>query len=42
MDIAAFLFMGFFELIAIGSLAFIGLSFYVGWTGYTHVRDDED
>jgi hypothetical protein len=42
MDIAAFLFMGFFALIAIGSVAFIGLSFYVGWSGYTHFREDED
>jgi hypothetical protein len=42
MDAFFFLFMAFLALIAIGSVAFIGLSFYVGWTGYTHARNDED
>jgi hypothetical protein len=42
MDIAVFLFMGLIGLILVGSVAFIGLSLYVGWTGYTHVREDED
>jgi hypothetical protein len=42
MDLAVFLFVGFFALIAIVSVAFVGLSFYVGWTGYTHKDRDEN
>jgi hypothetical protein len=42
MDLAVSLFIGFVALIAVGSAAFIGLSFYVGWTGYTHIKQDED
>jgi hypothetical protein len=42
MDIAVFLFMGFIGMILVGSVAFIGLSFYVGWTGYTNSKVDED
>jgi hypothetical protein len=42
MDASFFLFIVFLALIVIGSVAFIGLSFYVGWTGYTHASNDED
>jgi hypothetical protein len=42
MDIAVFLFMGLIGLILVGSVAFIGLSLYVGWTGYTHTKQDKD
>ena len=35
MDIVVALVIGFIGLIVIGSLAFIGLAAYVGWTGYT-------
>jgi hypothetical protein len=42
MDLIFNLFMGLLGLILIGSVAFIGLSFYVGWTGYTHVKDEEN
>ena len=34
MDVIVFLFIGLLALILVGSVAFIGLSFYVGWTGY--------
>jgi hypothetical protein len=36
MDFFVSLFVGFIGLIVIGSLAFIGLAAYVGWTGYNH------
>jgi hypothetical protein len=42
MDVAVFLFMGLIGLILVGSVAFIGLSLHVGWTGYTLAREDED
>ena len=35
MDLAVFLFMGVLSLSLVGSIAFIGLSFHVDWTGYT-------
>jgi hypothetical protein len=42
MDFLVSLFVGFIGLIVVGSAAFIGLSFYVGWSGYTHIKQDED
>ena len=41
MDFFVSLFVGLIGLIVIGSLAFIGLAAYVGWTGYTHKNQDD-
>lgn len=41
MDVAVSIFIGFVGLIFIGSVAFIGLSFYVGWSGYSN-KDTND
>jgi hypothetical protein len=42
MEIAVFLVAVFFGFILVGAAAFICLAAYVGWTGYTHVKQDED
>ena len=35
MDFAVLLFLTIFGLIGLGTVAFVALSFHVGWTGYT-------